>query len=103
VRWWGLSHRETAESLHDLLTELPRLEKASDVLQAKDLFYALPLFAKPIIEIRATDDLSMLQSPMTFVPDFCLLPLSTIRATIFKLTEHGVVFSLTLSNTSAYI
>ena len=77
-----LTHRKAAESIHDLVADLPGVEDARSTFEPKDLLDALPLVGKPVIQIGATDDLSMLQSSMTFVPGFRLLPAPTIRAAI---------------------
>jgi len=55
-----LAHRETVESIHDLLAHLPSFKEAGGAFQAKDLLNAGPLLAKPVIEIGTARDLSML-------------------------------------------
>ena len=71
-----------AESVHDLVTGLPGLDETSGPFQTKDLLDALPLLAKPVIEIRITGDLAMLSALMTFLPRLGLSPAPPIRGTI---------------------
>jgi hypothetical protein len=63
-----LAQGEIAESIDHLVAHLPRVEEAGGAFESKDLLNALPLLAKPVIEIRATGDLSMLQAPMALRP-----------------------------------
>jgi hypothetical protein len=79
-----LMHGKTAESIDNLVTELPCFEDVGSAFQSKDLLNALPLLAKPVIEIGTTSDLSMLQPPMPFVPGLRLLPAPSIRGAVFK-------------------
>ncbi len=80
----GLAHRKTPESIHDLAADLPSFEERGGAFESKDLLNASPLVLKPVMEIRATGDLAMFQSPMAFVPRLCLHPASTIRRTVCK-------------------
>ena len=57
---WCLAQRETAESIDDLLANLPGFEDGSGALEAKDLLNPLPCFGKPVVEIRTTENLPML-------------------------------------------
>ncbi len=86
----GLAHRKTTESIHDLEADLPSFEDTGGAFESKDLLNASPLFLKPVIEIRATGDLSMFQSPMAFVPRLRLHPASTIRSAVCK--QVGNIF-----------
>src|SRR2546423_15029293 len=72
------------------------LEYVPRPFEPEDLLNALPLLAKPVIEIRTTDDLTVLEPPMTFVPGLCLFPATTIRGTILNqigniLVERGLI------------
>src|SRR2546421_8993051 len=72
------------------------LEDVPRPFEPEDLLNALPLLAKPVIEIRTTDDLTVLEPPMSFVPGLCLFPATTIRGTILKqigniLVERGLI------------
>src|SRR5258708_586924 len=73
------------------MTNFSGFENACRAFEAKDLLDALPLFGKPVVQIRAREDLAMFQSPMPFVPRLCLLPSSTIWGTIFK-EIHDIFF-----------
>jgi len=64
--------------------EVSCFQRTDCALQAKHLLNVLPVLAKPLVEIRATDDLAVFQSSMPFVPGFRLLPSSTIRRAVFK-------------------
>ena len=78
--WWGsLLHREAAESIDHLMARLVGLEDACCAFEPKDLLNAFPVLGKPVIEIRATGDLSVLEPPMPFVPGLGLFPTTTIR------------------------
>jgi len=46
--------------------------------------YALPVFGKPLIQVRAAHDLTMFESPVPFVPRLSFLPSSSIRTWVFK-------------------
>src|SRR5258708_3021915 len=59
-------------------------QRTDGALQTKHLLNALPVLAKPVVEIRATDDLAVFQSSLPFVPGFGLLPSSTISSAAFK-------------------
>ena len=52
--------------------------------EPEDLRDAFPLLGTPGIEIRTTDDLTMFEPPMSFVPGLCLLEAPTIRGAILK-------------------
>ncbi|GHO63031.1 hypothetical protein KSC_019230 [Ktedonobacter sp. SOSP1-52] len=43
-----------------------------------------PVLAQPVIEIWTRGDLTMFQSPMPFVPRFCLHPAPSIRGGVFE-------------------
>src|SRR6476620_11034156 len=81
---WGLLHRETAESINDFMAKLMGFEDAHRTLQTKHLLNALPLLVKPLIEIRATDDLSMFEPPVRLVPGLIGSPASPIWGTILE-------------------
>ncbi len=66
------------------MADLSRFENACRAFYAKHLFNPLPLFGKPVVQVRATNNLAMFQSPMPFIPRFCLLPSSRVGRTIFK-------------------
>ena len=83
--WWGsLAHRETTESVDHLMAYLVGLEDACGAFEPKDLFNAFPVLGKPVIEIRATGDLTVLEPSMPFVPGLGLFPPTTIRRAILK-------------------
>src|SRR5579871_734392 len=82
--WGSLPQRETAQSIHHLMTDLVGLENAGGVFEPKDLLNAFPLFGKPVIEVRTTGDLAMLEPPMPFVPGLRLFPPTTIGDAILK-------------------
>ena len=56
----------------------PRLQDVSIPFESKDLLNALPVLAKPVIEIRTTGDVTVLKPPMPFVPRLGLLPPAAI-------------------------
>src|SRR6266566_166695 len=94
--WGSLAHRETAESVDHLMARLVGFEDACRAFEPKDLLNALPVLGKPVIEIRATGDLSVLEPPMSFVPGLSLLPTTTIGRAILKqigtiLVEGGLI------------
>lgn len=60
------------------------LEFASRTFNAEDLLNTLPLFGKPIISIRAANNVAVFQASMSFLPGLSLLPTSAIRSAIFK-------------------
>src|SRR5215469_10705827 len=82
--WGSLLHGETAEAIDHLMAHLIGLEQACRAFEPKDLLDALPVLPKPIIEIRAAGNLTMLEQPMPFVPRLGLLPPTTIRDAILK-------------------
>lgn len=86
----SLLHRETAQSVHDFMAKLARFEQERRAFQPKDLLNSLPLLAEPVIEVRTTGDLPMLQPSMGFVPGFCLQPSSPIWGAVLK--QVGDIF-----------
>jgi hypothetical protein len=58
--WSGLTQRQIAEPIHDLVADLSGLENGGGPFNAKDLFNALPPLAKPVIEIWTTRDAAVL-------------------------------------------
>src|SRR5437588_1540452 len=83
--WWRrLLHREAAESIDHLMACLVGLEDACCAFEPKDLLNAFPVLGKPVIEIRATGDLTVLEPSMPFVPGLGLFPTATIRGAILK-------------------
>ncbi len=91
---WCIGRR--LASVHDLEAALPRFKDAGPAFQSKNLLDAWPLFAKPVIQIGTARDLSMLQSPMTFVPRLRLPPAPPIRGAVGKqigniLDEGGLI------------
>src|SRR5947199_8130885 len=82
--WRSLPHGKTAQSIHHLMPYVVGLEDAGGAFEPKDLLDALPVLAKPIIEIRTAGDMTMLESPMSLIPRLRLLPPTTIRGAIFK-------------------
>src|SRR5438093_3525276 len=77
--WWGsLLHREAAESIDHLMARLVGFEQACRAFEPEDLLDAFPVLGKPVIEIRATGDLTVLEPPMPFVPGLSLLPTTPI-------------------------
>ncbi len=80
----SLLHREAAQAVDDFMAKLVRVEQEGGAFEPKDLLHSLPLLAEPVIEVRATGDLPMLEPSMGFVPRFCLLPSSPIRRAILK-------------------
>src|ERR1700693_1810437 len=66
------------------MARLVGFEEACGAFEPEDLLNAFPLLPKPVIEVRATGDLAMLEPPMSFVPGLSLLPTTTIRSAILK-------------------
>jgi hypothetical protein len=78
------------------MANLSAFEQTDGALDAKDLLDALPLLGKPLIQIRATHDLSVFYPPMSFVPPLSLLPSSPVRTRVFKVIgdiffERGLI------------
>src|SRR5437763_8352042 len=82
--WGSLPHRKAAEAIDHFMARLVAFEQARRAFEPKDLLDAFPLLAKPVIEIRTTGDLSVLEPPMPFVPGLGLLPAAMIRGAILK-------------------
>src|SRR5258708_33553517 len=59
-------------------------QRTDGALQTKHLLNALAGLAKPVVEIRAPDDLAVFQWSLPFVPGFGLWPSSTISSAVFK-------------------
>ena len=59
--------------------------------ESKDLPNAFPHFAKPVIEIRTTSDVPVLEPPISFAPRLNLLPLTTIGGAILKRISNVLV------------
>jgi hypothetical protein len=83
-------------SIDHLVTDFPGGKDTGGAFQAKDLLDALPLLAKPVVEIGATGELSMLQPPVALRPRLRLPPASAIWGAIGKqigniLDEGGLV------------
>ena len=62
---WSLPHRETAQTVNDFVTDPSRFEDLDSAFESKDLLDALPILAKPVVEIRTRGDLTMFESSMT--------------------------------------
>lgn len=71
-------------SLDHFVVKLSSVQGTASSLKPKDLLDACPFLSEPVIEIRATDDLTVFQPPMTFVPGLSFLPPPTIRSAVFK-------------------
>jgi hypothetical protein len=83
-------------SIHRLMTHLVGFEDACCAFEPKDLLDAFPIFAKPVVEIRTTADVTMLEPPMRFVPRLLVCPAATVWCTILKqigtiLFEGGLI------------
>lgn len=70
----SLLEREVADAIDDLLALFARFEQSGGSMQAKDLGDPSPLAGKPGIELRATDDVPMFETTMSFVPTLRLFP-----------------------------
>ncbi len=91
--WRGLLHRKTAQSIDYLMAQLASVEEAHGAFEPKDLLDAFPLLAEPVIEVRATSNLAMLQPSMPFVPGLSLVPAATIGGAILKQISNILVES----------
>jgi hypothetical protein len=60
------------------------LEHEPRPFKPEDLLNALPVFSKPVIEIRTAGDVTVLESPMPLIPGLGLLPPTPIRGAIRK-------------------
>ena len=62
------------DPIHDLLAYLTGFEEGGGSFQSKDLRDARPSASKPCVELWTTDDPSMFEAAMSFVPGLSLLP-----------------------------
>ncbi|SRR5260221_7029064 len=75
---------KTTESIDHPMADLVGFEDTHGLYELKHLLNAFPVFAKPVVEIRTTGDLTVLYPPMRFVPGLGLLPAATIRRVILE-------------------
>lgn len=80
--WRRVPQRETTQPIDDFSAQLVSGEEADGAFEPKDLLNALPLLAKPVVEIRTTDDMALLQPSMRFIPGLGLLPASSVRGRV---------------------
>jgi hypothetical protein len=78
------------------MTHLVGFEDACCAFEPKDLLDSFPIFAKPVVEIRTTADVTMLEPPMRFVPRLRVCPAATVWCAILKqigtiLFEGGLI------------
>ncbi len=71
----GLGQRKIADAIDRLLAHFARFEQGGGALQTKDLRDARPSAGEPVIHLWTTEDVSMLQAAMRFVPRLGLSPL----------------------------
>lgn len=83
-------HRKATDPIDHFMADISRFEDLHRALDPKDLLDPFPLFAKPVIEIRATGDVAMFDTSMCLVPGFGLLPSLPIGSRIFK--QIGDIF-----------
>ena len=84
--WGSLLHRETAESVDHLMARLtPVLSRRAVFVGAgRPARYPATPWQTSRFEIRATGNLTVLESPMSIVPGLGLFPTTTIGRTILK-------------------
>lgn len=80
--WRRVPHGETTQPIDDFVAKPIGGEQADGAFEPEDLLNALPLLAKPVVQVRTTHDLTMLQPSMRFVPGFRCLPASPVRGRV---------------------
>lgn len=71
-------------------------KNADGTLEPKDLFNSCPLLAKPVVQVRAAQEVALLQPSMRFVPGLGLLPASSVWGRVSEeisniRTQRGLV------------
>jgi site-specific DNA recombinase len=91
----GLVQGEIADSIHGLLTHFARFQHNARAMDAKDLGNPSPPFGKPFIEIWATNQVSILEATVPFVPGLSLFRAPIGRRRVEKifqiLSQSGLI------------
>src|SRR5579884_306041 len=70
----GLLEGKIGDAMHDLVALFARFEQSRFAFQAKDLLDTNPAVGHPLVEFGTTDEMTMFQATMTFVPALRLVP-----------------------------